>query len=231
LGKINLEVGKLNGKTASVLRDTGCSIIGCRASLVEKTRQLPHCITLRLIDGQTRQYPTAFVDVETSYLRGTFVAALFDNPVADLIVGNVGGTGSFEANAVTRSMAHKGSVEPVIQVNTIVGTGLQHVDSDTFRADQEKDETLKTFWNKANTKEVSLTKGGGISFTVKRGLLFKSYENKRTGLVKEQLIVPENEVISYVKCTFWTLGRPHVHQKNEGAGVFSVFLARSRQRY
>ncbi|XP_059154774.1 uncharacterized protein LOC131940167 [Physella acuta] len=162
------------------------------ASLVEKTRQLPDCITLRLIDGQTRQYPTAFVDVETSYLRGTFVAALFDNPVADLIVGNVGSTGSFEANAVTRSMAHKGSVEPVIQVNTIVGTGLQHVDSDTFRRDQEKDETLKTFWNKANTKEVSLTKGGCISFTVKRGLLFKSYENKRAGLVKEQLIVPEN---------------------------------------
>ncbi|XP_059177648.1 uncharacterized protein K02A2.6-like [Physella acuta] len=89
-------------------------------------------------------------------------------------------------------MAHKGSVEPVIQVNTIVGTGPQHVDSDTFRRDQEKDETLKTFWNKANTKEVSLTKGGCISFTVKRGLLFKSYENKRTGLVKEQLIVPEN---------------------------------------
>ena len=192
VGTIKLETGKLNGNTASVLRDTGCSLIGCRARLVDKSRWLPGYITLKLIDGQTRQYPTAYVDVETSYLQGTFVAALFDNPVADLIVGNVGEAGTFSANAVTRSMAIETSTEPVVQSNTIVDTKPQHIDPDTFRADQEKDETLKTLWSKARTNEVSLIKGGNISYKVKNGVLYKSYET-HTGLVKDQLIVPASK--------------------------------------
>ncbi|XP_072172659.1 uncharacterized protein [Diadema setosum] len=83
--------GRVNGKRVTVLRDTGCNAIVVRRSLVgysQMSGELQPCV---LMDGTIRRFPLAFVDIHTPYLSGNVKALCMDNPVYDLIVGNVNG--------------------------------------------------------------------------------------------------------------------------------------------
>ncbi|XP_071491677.1 uncharacterized protein [Diadema antillarum] len=83
--------GRVNGKSVTVLRDTGCNAIVVRRSLVgysQMSGELQPCV---LMDGTIRRFPLAFVDIHTPYLSGNVKALCMDNPVYDLIVGNVNG--------------------------------------------------------------------------------------------------------------------------------------------
>ena len=90
-GKLYLEKGKLFGKEVSILRDTGCTIIGCNKKLIKRDQITDRRYKLKLIDGTVLDYPTAYIEIDTKYVKGVVLAALFDDPVADLIIGNVGG--------------------------------------------------------------------------------------------------------------------------------------------
>jgi len=50
-----------------------------------------------LIDGVVKRFPTAFVKINTPYYKGTVKALCMDNPVQELIVGNVSGSTGVEA--------------------------------------------------------------------------------------------------------------------------------------
>jgi len=81
--------GTVEGTPVSVLRDTGCSTMVVRRSLVpdEKFTGLEErCI---FIDGTTRQTPVATIEVETPYFTGTVRAVCIKDPICDLVVGNI----------------------------------------------------------------------------------------------------------------------------------------------
>jgi len=81
--------GTVEGTPVRVLRDTGCPTVVVRRSLVpnEKFTGLEkRCI---LIDGTTRQTPVAEIKVETLYFTGTVLAVCMENPICDLVVGNI----------------------------------------------------------------------------------------------------------------------------------------------
>jgi len=82
--------GTVEGKPATVLRDTGCSSIVVRRSLLpdKLTGQEALCI---LIDGTIRRTPVAEILVDTPYYRGLTTAVCMTNPIYDLIIGNVKG--------------------------------------------------------------------------------------------------------------------------------------------
>ena len=42
-----------------------------------------------LIDGVIKRYPTAVVELKTPYYTGTVKALCMENPVQDIIIGNV----------------------------------------------------------------------------------------------------------------------------------------------
>jgi len=89
--KMPVTDGTLEGKPVSVLRDTGCSTVVVRRSLIpdEKLTGLEErCI---LIDGTIRQTSVAKVEVETPYVSGAVRAVCMENPICDLIIGNVSG--------------------------------------------------------------------------------------------------------------------------------------------
>ena len=44
-----------------------------------------------LIDGVVKRFPTTFVRINTPYYKGTVKALCMENPVQELIVGNVPG--------------------------------------------------------------------------------------------------------------------------------------------
>lgn len=93
LGPENLPtgLGRVNGKCVTLLRDTGCNAIVVRKSLVghlQMSGEFQPCV---LMDGTVRRFPIAFIDIQTPYFSGNVKALCMDNPVYDLIVGNVNG--------------------------------------------------------------------------------------------------------------------------------------------
>jgi len=84
--------GLLKMQPVRVLRDTGCSTVIVRRSLIldEKlTGQEERCI---LIDGTVRRTPVAQVSTDTPYFTGTSTAVCMDTPLYDVIIGNIPGT-------------------------------------------------------------------------------------------------------------------------------------------
>jgi len=83
--------GLLDNQPVRVLRDTGCSAVIVRGSLVSETKltgQEARCV---LIDGTIRRAPVAQVFLDTPYFTGVTTAVCMKNPLYDIIVGNVPG--------------------------------------------------------------------------------------------------------------------------------------------
>jgi len=83
--------GSVEGTPVNVLRDNGCSTIVVRRSLVSDdklTGQEEQCI---LIDGTVRYTPEAKIYIQTPFFSGLTTAICIENPMFDLVIGNVPG--------------------------------------------------------------------------------------------------------------------------------------------
>ena len=81
--------GLAKGKQVTVLRDTGCNSGVIRTKLVDTSCLTGEKQSCLLIDGTLRKYPTAIIHVDTPYFIGTLKVLCMDNPLYDLIIGNV----------------------------------------------------------------------------------------------------------------------------------------------
>ena len=83
--------GFLENQPVKVLRDSGCSTVVVRRSLISEdklTGQEEKCI---LIDGTVRRTPVAEIYIDTPYFTGTTTAVCMKNPLYDVIIGNIQG--------------------------------------------------------------------------------------------------------------------------------------------
>jgi len=81
--------GLLESQPVKVLRDSDCSTVVVRRSLVPEdklTGQEERCI---LIDGTVRRTPVAEIFIDTPYYTGKTTAVCMKNPLYDLIIGNI----------------------------------------------------------------------------------------------------------------------------------------------
>ena len=92
--------GYLSEKIVSVLRDTGCSTIVVRRSLVEEDQLTGSNETCVLIDGTIRRVPVAEVTLNTPFFKGTIKAVCMRNPLYDVIIGNVPGACDVASSSV-----------------------------------------------------------------------------------------------------------------------------------
>ena len=68
-GGMNVAKGYINGKEVKVLRDTGCSTVVVKRSLVQREQLTGKEETCVLIDGTVRRTPVAVVDIDTPFLK------------------------------------------------------------------------------------------------------------------------------------------------------------------
>ena len=83
--------GLLENKPVQVLRDTGCSAVIIRRSLVSETKltgQEARCV---LIDGTVCRVPVAEIFLDSPYFTGTTTAVCMEIPLYDVIIGNIPG--------------------------------------------------------------------------------------------------------------------------------------------
>ncbi|WP_353817131.1 hypothetical protein, partial [Acinetobacter baumannii] len=88
-GHLHLEVGSVNSTACSVLRDTGATICGVRKRLVSDEQYVPGTVRCKTFGGEINIYQQAKVVVSCPYFVGELVCCVLEDPVADLIVGNI----------------------------------------------------------------------------------------------------------------------------------------------
>ena len=86
-----LSAGYVEGKPVTLLRDSGCRRIVVRKSLLDPSNMTGKTDTCVLADGTKRCVPIAKIFVDTPYVVGEFDTWWLDQPVFDLIIGEVSG--------------------------------------------------------------------------------------------------------------------------------------------
>ncbi|GFO09163.1 retrovirus-related pol polyprotein from transposon 297 [Plakobranchus ocellatus] len=83
--------GRVNGKKCTVLRDSGCSSVIVKRGLVTSAEPRTGTQLVAFADGSTKRVPTTIVFLDCPYYKGSVEAALLDEPLYDVILGNING--------------------------------------------------------------------------------------------------------------------------------------------
>ena len=83
--------GYVGDKKVTVLRDTGCASAVVRRSLVTMDQMTDKKWLCALIDRTIRRLPVAKLQVDTPYYKGELYAMCVEDPIYDLIIGNIQG--------------------------------------------------------------------------------------------------------------------------------------------
>ena len=78
----------------SVQRDSWCNSVLIKDKLVEAKKYTEKKVTCILADGTMRVCPVARINVITPFYVGQVEELIMDNPVYDLIIGNIPGARS-----------------------------------------------------------------------------------------------------------------------------------------
>lgn len=199
--------GKIGSHDVSILRDTGCSGVVVKKSLVSAgqfTGQYKQCV---LIDGTVRRFPTAKVEIKSPIFVGIAEALCMDSPVFDVILGNIAGVRPIDdplpdwksgvvgcppqesvGMAVqTRAQAVQAK-RPVRPLK--VPSAIPDVSVEDIKEAQGNDPTLKKARELASASKVGEIRHG--SYVFDRGLLYRIFEPKSVtdGNLVRQLVVP-----------------------------------------
>ena len=87
--EMNTVQGMLGKETVEVLRDTGCSGVIVKKILVPEEAYTGRNQTMVMVDCTARILPEAKVSIDTPYYKGEVLALCLENPLVDLIVGNI----------------------------------------------------------------------------------------------------------------------------------------------
>ncbi len=150
-----------------------------------------------LIDGTRREFPLAQVNVGTPFFTGKLLALVMENPLSDVILGNILGARvpdnpeeqKQERSAVeTRSQkADKGKLKPLLVPARRAGI-------DAFPAEiqkaQQDDPSLAKLLEVAMSDGKEEVRGGEAKLELRKGLLFRISTSAKTGKETTQLVVP-----------------------------------------
>ena len=179
--------GYIAGVEVSVLRDTGCSSAVVRSELVKSDEYTGNYQTCTLIDGTIRTFPLADIYVDTPFFRG------MDNPVYDLIIGNLVGARepkNPDSNWIPESnkqISNESQENLVTAVETrfmkvrkrktpsslAVPSAISEVNQVDFINAQKNDPSLTHLWDKTAQKQE-----GKYQFLVKNQMLVRKQQDK-----------------------------------------------------
>ena len=114
--------GCLNGKSVSVLRDTGATTIFVSDRIISKEQIGMNKKEVTLANGDTQFCPEVNLCIESPYISGIIDALVLNNPFADVVIGNIdnvypgAGEKCESIQVITRSMAKKNEYDEQEQV-------------------------------------------------------------------------------------------------------------------
>ncbi|XP_033730041.1 uncharacterized protein LOC117319318 [Pecten maximus] len=184
--------GLLGDCKVSVLRDTGCSGIVVRSNLVGKSQYLGYNKTCKLADGTELTLPVAEVYICSPFFTGKAEVWLMENPVYDVLIGNVQGAKEPDIPDVVAAVQTRAQIREQQQGTKPLKVPplLKEVASrtDMIQA-QMDDQSLKNLHDLARQGKIKETPNGNVScFTYRKGLLYRKIE--KLGEITHQVVVP-----------------------------------------
>ncbi|XP_077550676.1 uncharacterized protein LOC144163873 [Haemaphysalis longicornis] len=206
--------GCLLRKRVRVLRDTGSNTVIVRRELVADERLIGETKEVLLLDGSAKQLPEAVIHVDTPFFVGEVTASCMENPLYDLVIGNLPGVREpndpdpcWEPSASTnKGRANPGNqtvpldtpalISAVARENQKKVTPLRvpsisgsQVSRAELAQEQQKDGTLRRCYRKIG-KQFFSGKGHSYRFLEEDGILYRRYE-LATGRTFRQVVVPK----------------------------------------
>ena len=189
--------GVVNGFEVSVLRDSGATTAGVRKCLVRPDQYVGRSQEVLSFGGNRESFPLAVVDVDTQFFSGKLECCVIEEPVADLILGNVEGVSPIPglvmgeslpvAAAVQTRAQAKAELSPTTQLQ--VPTAELDISRQELADLQRKDQSLSSYWDLCRSMSPKLTGKGTVSFCQSDGLLFRRFREMK-GTVS-QVVVPQ----------------------------------------
>ena len=218
--------GWLNGREVLVMRDTGCTGVVVKRSLVSDQDISNKETVVTLVDGSLRSQPTAMVDIDCPFFKGEAEAFCMDDALYDVVIGNIDGSilpdmTHFAQAVETRSQSkNKEKVYPKLKVPS----QISDVSKDEVKKGQEEDDSLEQIRKLVRSGEKRICRGrnrGEVKFVKKNGLIYREYTYN--GRNHQQLIVPKTFRERVMKLAHESLLAGHLGSKKTNDRVMAEF--------
>jgi hypothetical protein len=193
------------GRPVTILRDTGSTCAVIKRSLLPEGTVLDQEGSYKAIDGNVGTAPMGKVYLHTPYYTGETEVMVFDNPVYDVVIGDIPGARTREnpnpdwenlevkkiAAVETRGQRLKASQgrKPLLTAD-IEG---EQVDAAGMMQAQKDDDSLAKLRELAQSKSVTHVRGNTSKFVYSNGLLMREFMSPKLehGKLFSQLVVPQ----------------------------------------
>ena len=219
--------GKVNGKEAIVMRDTGASVAGVRKTFVRDDQMLSEKTSVQLFDGTIKEFPTAKVHVESPFYTGEVVCCVIDTPPYDLVLGNIDGTkkgdlilasvalGCVTTRAQTKAEAKQ---KTPLKVKEVTDLGVTR---DELIQLQLEDKTLEKSRMAARTEQK--TDESDHSYIIEDDVLYRLYREKNKEPVM-QIMVPKSLRLPLLQMAHECLLAGHGGRRRTTERLYSNFF-------
>ena len=187
-------IGTVNGKEIRVLRDTGCTGVVVRRSLVSDGQMLNKQSGVTLICNYKQRCPMARINVDCPFFRGTTDALCIDDPAHDLVIGNIEGSKfpditHFSSGVVNKKRSKKSRKDRKVKVaDKFIRQHRQEI-----LMKQASDIKLADIRRRVESGSVTKSRSfssGETKFIRRNGLIYRHY--KKNAKVSLQLVVPSS---------------------------------------
>ncbi|XP_021345000.1 uncharacterized protein LOC110444964, partial [Mizuhopecten yessoensis] len=230
--------GCIGERFVTVLRDSGCSGVVVRRSLVKSSQMTERNQLCSLADGSRIQVPIAEVEIDTPYLTGSVKAWVLDTPLYDVIIGNVDGArppdrpdGSWKRIEDTiqavetraqRQMRDQGC-KPLKVPQRLKDLG----DVENLKKEQQEDESLSKVRKLAEDGNIVERNDGGKSVVYyHKGLLYRKFHSPKVsnGKTFRQLVVPRKFRPAVLKLAHDSIMAGHQGGKRTASRALTEFF-------
>ena len=188
-------VGTVNGKEVRVLRDTGCTGVVVRRSLVSDGQMLNKQSGVTLINNYNQRCPMARINIDCPFFRGSTDALCIDDPAHDLVIGNIEGSKfpdmtHFSSGVVKNKQSRKDR-----RKNRKVKVADKFIRQNRQELVLKQASDAKLADIRRRVKSGSVTKSrsfssGETKFIRRNGLIYRHH--KKNAKVSLQLVVPSS---------------------------------------
>ena len=186
-------IGTVNGNEVRVLRDTGCTGVVVRRSLVSDGQMLNKQSGVTLINNYKQRYPVARINIDCPFFRGSTDALCIDDPAHDLVIGNIEGskfpdTTHFSSGVVKNKKRSKKSRK---NRKVKVADKFIRQNRQELILKQASDIKLKEIRRRIESGDVTKShsfSSGETKFIRRNGLIYRHF--KKNGRVSLQLVIP-----------------------------------------
>ena len=187
-------IGTVNGKEIRVLRDTGCTEVVVRRSLVSDGQMLNKQSGVTLIINYKQRCPVARINVDCPFFRGTTDALCIDDPAHDLVIGNIEGSKfpditHFSSGVVNKKRSKRSRKDRKVKVaDKFIRQNRQELCM--MQASDAKLADIRSRVESGSVTKSRSFSSGEAKFIRRNGLIYRHF--KKNANVSLQLVVPSS---------------------------------------